>query len=250
MDPAPAPLVGDDPLRAPVIAGAQRLSAVDTVRARIALAIEHGLLSPDEALPADDAVADALGVGVSTVRRAFRSLADDGVVVRRRGRAGGTFVTAHPRTDRVEATAAYRSDADTVTDLIDRRALMESSLAQFAASAATADQLAELEKHIAAAASATDWSAFHAADERFHRGVAAASGQIWALESYGRTLESLYRYFVPYPVAYLQANNLEHVRLLEALRRGDGATAGEIARDHVLALHGSMFTGLDEPTVG
>lgn len=237
-----------DPLRAPVVAGVQRLSAVDTVRARIALAIEHGLLEPDEALPPDEAVAEALGVGVTTVRRAFRTLADDGVVVRRRGRAGGTFVAHGARTDRVTATEAFRADADTVNDLIDRRALMESALAQFAALAATAEQLDRLEKHIAAAAAARDWSTFHAADEQFHRSLAASSGQAWALESYGRTLESLYAYFVPYPVAFLQENNQEHARLVEALRRRDPGAAAAIARDHVLALHGTMFTGLDDRT--
>ena len=50
---SPAALTG------PAVAGITRLSAVDTVRARIALAVELGLLAPGEQLPSDAAVAAA-----------------------------------------------------------------------------------------------------------------------------------------------------------------------------------------------
>ena len=38
-------------LTAPAVAGIRRLSAVDTVRARISLAVDLGLLAPGEWLP-------------------------------------------------------------------------------------------------------------------------------------------------------------------------------------------------------
>ena len=63
----------------PAIAGITRLSAVDTVRARMALAIQLGLLGAGEQVPPDVEVAQAMGVSAITARRALKSLADDAV---------------------------------------------------------------------------------------------------------------------------------------------------------------------------
>ena len=57
------------------VAHITRLSALDTVRARIALAVEHGLLQPAERLPHNEDIADALDVSVTTARRALEKLA-------------------------------------------------------------------------------------------------------------------------------------------------------------------------------
>ena len=84
-------------LGAPALTGIRRLSALDTVRARIALAVELGLLKPGERLPANAEIARALGVAEITVRRALESLVGDGLIERRRGRGGGTSVAADHR---------------------------------------------------------------------------------------------------------------------------------------------------------
>jgi DNA-binding GntR family transcriptional regulator len=70
----------------------ERRSAMDAVRMRIGMAISLGLLKPGERLPDQEDVALGLSVSPITARRALASLAEQGVVVRRRGRAGGTFV--------------------------------------------------------------------------------------------------------------------------------------------------------------
>ncbi|MFF4292009.1 winged helix-turn-helix domain-containing protein, partial [Streptomyces sp. NPDC001633] len=83
-------------LNSPKLNGIRRLTALETVRARIAMAVDLGLLSPGERLPPTDAIAEALGVGEITVRRALGSLCADGVLERRRGRNGGTLVAERP----------------------------------------------------------------------------------------------------------------------------------------------------------
>ena len=90
---APRPRCG--PQR-PALGGIRRLSALDTVRARIALAVDLGLLAPGERLPPTDQIAAALGVSEITARRALVSLCADGVLERRRGRSGGTLVAERP----------------------------------------------------------------------------------------------------------------------------------------------------------
>ncbi|OBB09526.1 hypothetical protein A5761_29760 [Mycolicibacterium setense] len=240
-------------LSAPAVAGITRLSAADTVRARLELAMELDLMSGGERLPAESDIAEALDVSVATVRRALQTMADEGLVVRRRGRAGGTFVARSgaqvaPGGDRPSAT--FRADAAEVHRLIDLRALAEDALSAAAAQAATDEQLNTLDAIVAEAASSADWTGFHSADQRFHESVAAASGLAWANNTYCDVLHRLYRYYIPYPISYLHESNREHAQLVEALRRRDSRAAAEIARNHVLSLHKTMYVGLPQPTTG
>lgn len=240
-----------DPGRAPTaalvnhaVAGITRLSATETVRARIALAVQLQLMSPGDQLPSDAEVGQALGVSEITARRALKSLADEGLLSRRRGRAGGTFVAAEPVTVSVAAVSAYLADAQEVHGLIDRRVLIETALAHNAALHATAGQLDELDDCVARAAAAASWTEYHAADEAFHLAVARASGLAWAMPAYSEVLYGLYSYFLPYPVAYLHAVNEEHALLISALRDRDPVAAVRVIAQHVSVLHQTMFVGL------
>lgn len=243
-DPSAHPAV--QALLAPAVSGINRLSAADTVRARIGLAIELGLLAAGEQLPADAEVAAALGVSEITARRGLKSLANDGVLIRRRGRTGGTFVASPERPVTVDAVNAYRADAGAVHRLIDQRVLLECALTHHAALAASEQQLDELSGFVEDAARARNWTEYHAADEKLHLGVAAAAGIPWALPYYGQTLAALYRYFLPYPVAYLHGVNEEHRALVAALRERNPVGAVAIIEQHVSTLHHSMFVGLGD----
>lgn len=226
----------------------KRVTAVDTVRARISMAVSLGLLPPGERLPSESVIAATLGVGEITARRAIESLAEEGVLERRRGRAGGTFVaaagSARAREAGSEAIAAYLADGAEAHRLIDVRLLLEAALTHHAALHATDDHLEDLQRHIDAADAATSWAEYHLADERFHRGVAHASGLAWAIGYYDAVLTDLYAYFLPYPIAYLRESNGEHRALLDALRRRDPVAAVAIIEAHVAVLHDSMFMGL------
>lgn len=244
-----------DVLASPNVSHIRRLSAVDTVRARIMLALELGLLEQGEKLPPDGSIASTLGVSGITARRAVESLAAEGVLERRRGRNGGTFVapkrSSATREAAAEAVAAFRADREEVHRLIDIRVLLETAVTHHAALRATPEELAELQAHVDRASESTTWAAYHEADEEFHRGVARASGLDWALPHYDAVLAELYAYFVPYPISYLHQANHEHARIVEALGAHDPVAAVEVMTAHVSVLHRSMFVGLDEqPTDG
>jgi GntR family transcriptional regulator len=66
----------------------------DRVYRLIADAIESGELQPGDRIPAERALCEQLGVSRVTVRRAFRRLADDELIVSSAGR--GSFVSATP----------------------------------------------------------------------------------------------------------------------------------------------------------
>ncbi|MFG2827189.1 FadR/GntR family transcriptional regulator [Streptomyces sp. NPDC048434] len=240
-------------LNAPPLGGIQRLSALDTVRARIALAVELGLLAPGERLPPTDEIAAALGVGDITVRRALASLHADGVLERRRGRTGGTLVAERPAKGTVTEAAAYRAAAAEVHRLIDHRLVLECGVAHLAALHAGEAALDALDRLVGEMDAAESWTEFRGHDERFHLAVAEATGVTFAAAPYGAVLQDLYRYYLPYPLDTLRRSNCEHRALVDALRRGDPVGAAEVARRHVAQLHRTMFVGLMDgagPTAG
>lgn len=237
-----------DALAAPELAGITRLSALEAARGRIALAVDLGLLSPGTALPGERALAEAFCVSEITVRRAVKSLADEGVLVRRRGRNGGTFVAERSDQGRVHVAEAFQQDEATVHALIDERALIEAALAHHAALAATPEQIDALEDLVSRAAEAPDWPTYHALDQEFHLSAAAAAGLPWAMDRYRSILRRLYAYFLPYPVEHLHSvNATEHARFVAALRDNDPVRAVAEMQQHVLHLHTSMYVGLRRP---
>lgn len=232
------------PLTAPAVAGIRRLSAVDSVRARISLAVDLGLLRPGEWLPGNDSIAAALGVSGITVRRALVALCQDGILERRRGRNGGTRVVSAPARSAVRETEAYRAAGEEAHRLIDQRLVIECGVAHLAARNAAATELDELAELAERMESAADWAEFHRLDEAFHLGVAAATGIEAVSRHYAPVLHELYRYYLPYPLDYLRGSNAEHHELVAALRRGAAAECADISHRHVAVLHEAMFVGL------
>lgn len=234
-------------LGSPSLGAIRRTTAVDTVRARISLALELGMLAPGQRLPAPAEAARAFGVGEITVRRAYRALSAEGVVVLRRGHTGGTFIADAPMTGTVTEIAAYREDAVHVHALIDQRATLEAGLAALAGTRPQSRSLARLEALVEVMRTEPDWSSFREADAAFHTELAALAGVPGAADLHDRVSRELYAYFIPYRIDYLRASNEEHALLVDALRAGDPAAASRLAFDHVAELHQSMYVGLPGP---
>ncbi|MET1034370.1 MAG: FCD domain-containing protein [Arthrobacter sp.] len=234
------------PIEGAALAGIDRRTAIDAVRLRIGMAISLGLLGPGERLPAQSELALGLSVSPITARRALTSLAEQGVVVRRRGRGGGTFVADHPPAAVLRDLVAGPGESVEVHRLVDQRLLLECAVTHFAALNATPEQLDELDRLTARMAAAASWSAYHQADEEFHRLVGRSSALGGAVDAYVRVLAELYGFFLPYPIERLHEANRDHIRLVAALRHGDVEAAVEVSRGHVDALHRTMFMGLLE----
>jgi DNA-binding FadR family transcriptional regulator len=99
---------------------------------RLLQAIRLGVAAPGERLPAERDLATRLAVSRVTLREAIRALADAGYVESRRGRYGGTFVTAIlPPT----ASGRPREElATTLEDVLTLRRVLETGAAEAAAS--------------------------------------------------------------------------------------------------------------------
>ncbi|KAM9862004.1 hypothetical protein ACI1US_02110 [Leucobacter sp. BZR 635] len=220
-----------------------RLSAVETVRARILLAIEHALLAPSSKLPRVEHIAAGLEVSPITARRALESLVEDGVLTRRPGRGGGTFVAEAPPALGDSSVSAYRADTQAISSLIDQRSLMESAIVHAAALRATESDCAELDELIEQSQRASNWMDHHVPDSKFHRLVAEMSGLPEA-PAYLTVYEALHKYFVPYPMEELEEGRDEHRALVAAFRAKDPLTAVSVTRIHVDALRREMFPAL------
>lgn len=220
-----------------------RLSAVETVRARILLSIEHGLLAPGSRLPRLEFIASGLEVSQITARRGLESLVDDGVLRRQPGRGGGTFVADAPPELHDSSVSAYRADEQSIRRLIDQRSLMESAIVHEAALHATPEQCDELDRLIEQSQHAANWLEHHVPDSRFHHLVAEMSG-LPEVPAYVTVYEALLKYFVPYPMDQLEDGRDEHRALVAAFRAHDPGTAVAITRAHVDALRREMFVAL------
>lgn len=227
----------------PGAAAVTRLSAVDTVRARILLAIEHGLLATGSKLPKLATIANGLEVSEITARRGLESLVTDGVLVRRPGRGGGTFVAEAPPRLNDSSVGAYRADAQAISRLIDQRLLMECALHYESALVATPEQCDALDALIDESQGASSWLEHHGPDSEFHHLSVQISGRPEVATYFG-AYEALIKYFVPYPLDRLKTSWCEHRQLVQAFREHDAPAAVEITRAHVDALRREMFVAL------
>src|SRR5688572_14658891 len=147
---------------------------------RVVLHLEHliinGDLKPGDRLPAERELARQVGVSRPSVRAGLRSLAALGVVESRHG--AGTFITAGPpRLSSGPLSLMAALHGFTRDEMFEARRVLEVGAAGLAAEHAKGDGLAMMSEEITGMfASLDDPQAFLVHDVRFHRAVAAASG--------------------------------------------------------------------------
>ncbi|MDX9864947.1 MAG: FadR/GntR family transcriptional regulator [Anaerolineaceae bacterium] len=110
---------------------------------RLLSMIRDGYWLPGERLPAQRELAEALGVGMSTLREALQSLQTMGILEMRHGE--GTFVTNHPNDmyDRLVEMSLAMGETD-LQMLFEAREILETGFAFYAAIRATDEQIDNL----------------------------------------------------------------------------------------------------------
>ncbi|MCR5757385.1 MAG: FadR family transcriptional regulator [Selenomonas sp.] len=149
--------------------------AEDTAQSIIQYILENHL-KPGDKLPTEPVFMEKLGVGRGTLREGIKLLAARNILDIRQG--AGSYVS-HQRgiPDDPLGLTFIEDDKDLIVDMLDVRLLFEPHVARLAATKATpeeraaiVDQAAEVERCIAEGVS------YVAADARFHRLIAEASG--------------------------------------------------------------------------
>lgn len=159
------------------------------VAAQIIEKIANGELTPGSCLPSQRDLAQALGVGRSSVREAINALVVMGYLAPIQGK--GTFIRkilpeVDPGMEKLNAAFSTGS----IFDLMEARELLECRLAGLAADRADSAQILDL-KDALRQVSQTEkaYALFLDADIRFHEAVAEAAGNVilcelskWLLE--------------------------------------------------------------------
>lgn len=241
------PYFGDDAMavgrRGPGQQGRPRralgnVSGTELVRARIALEVRLGVLETGDRLPDAGVISGALAVSEITVRRALEVMCQDGLLERRRGRAGGTFVA--PDWSRA---AWHLRDAVAAAGLLDHAVVMEAGLVALAGPVEadrleTADSLCRQMVHAGGEELAL-------LDTRFHLALADALG---GEDNRERLADLLGRLCLLAPPPTGEGLNASNELLLEGLRAGDLEAAVSALRAHDAILREHLVPASSERT--
>lgn len=194
-------------------------------------AILDGVLAPDVWLR-EVAVSEALGVSRTPVREAFNRLEEEGLVVRTPG--VGAQVT---RLSFEDMSAVYQV-----------RGSLESLAADYATRQARPEHLAQFEKlheRMTAAAGAFDLPAFSRANVEFHHLLSVAADNAY-LSRLLSTVEVAIRRFGTRSLSQERMDAVlgEHAAIIDAMRDGDAARAGEAAAAHAAKARTSTLNRL------
>ncbi|GAA4683136.1 FadR/GntR family transcriptional regulator [Pseudonocardia yuanmonensis] len=212
------------------LATTRRAGLVEQVIEQVRAAVAAGEWPVGTRIPPEAELAEALGVGRNTVREAVRALAHAGLLEVRQG--DGTFVRATS-----EISGAIRRLAGTeLREVLQVRRLLEVEGARLAAAHRTPDELAELDRAMAAceeAERAADLAAFVRADLAFHQLVLRCAHNGVLAELY-RGLTEVVHASVATTVAGGRCES--HTGLLAAIRAGDATAAAAEAEDFLDSL--------------
>jgi DNA-binding FadR family transcriptional regulator len=205
----------------------------EQVADRIAADIRGGRLAPGDRLPSERDLARRLEVGRASVREAIAALQVAGMVQTRPG--SGSFVAAG---------AAERPSAppgSSPSDLLEARALLEPAVARLAAQRGGPD--GEAEELLAAmemAAADGDRGGWNDCDRRFHRRIAALTGNPVLLELADHIAavmdEPLWQRLRDDSIAVpgrAAIHLAEHRMIYEAIAEGDADAAELYATQHI-----------------
>ncbi|MGW4033554.1 FadR/GntR family transcriptional regulator [Streptomyces sp. NPDC004838] len=202
----------------------RRSGLTDQVIAQLRNQITSGEWPVGSRIPTEPALVEQLGVARNTVREAVRALAHNGLLDIRQG--SGTYVVA---TSELAGVMHRRFAEASPQHIAEVRSTLESSAARLAAERRTDRDLRQIETLLGrrdAAWEAGDAEGFAAADMTFHLAVVSAAHNEVLRELYADLGDLLRHEMID---GLRPAQHLDHARLVEAIRAGDGDTAASEA---------------------
>lgn len=238
-------LVGgaDDALFRPIRGG----NAFEETVERLLQALRLGVLAPGGRLPPGRELAARLRVSRVTLREALATLQSAGYLESRRGRYGGTFVTATPPVGSGTPRPSSRVAADVTADLDDVlqfRLVLEAGAAEAAAARSlTRAEREHLTERLAQCTGAA-FDDYRRLDSRLHLAVAEVAGSpsLTAAVADVRIRINELLDAIPLLAPNIEHSNRQHAAMVAAILAGDPAAARRGMAEH-LAGTGALLRG-------
>ncbi len=206
---------------------------IDHVREQIV----RGALGPGDRLPPERQLAEQLGLSRPTIRAGLKALSAMGVVHTRHG--SGTYISTDPLLETEPLRFAAALHGFTREEMFEARRMLEVAAAGLAAERATPTDIAHIADEVTNLfAAMEDRIKFLVHDIRFHRAVAAASGNP-IVASLVEMLSALYYEQRRDTAERATGPNLRdaaemHRRIYQAIRAGDDERARQAMNEHLL----------------
>jgi GntR family transcriptional repressor for pyruvate dehydrogenase complex len=218
----------------------------DAVIQRITQAIHEGRLKPGDSLPSEARIAASFGVSKPIAREAIRQLAAMGVVHIQQGKPTRVQALDAAPLDRFYRFAV-RGRTNGLTEAVELRRILEPPIAAHSAARRSDADVEKLDLILARMEDALgNVPLWIEADLDFHEAVAASSGnrlldfQIRGLRPVIREVMEIFNSRGARTADDWQLTFRRHVRVIEAIRSGDSATAEEAMQKHFEAAEAAI----------
>lgn len=222
----------------PVRAG----NAFEETVERLLTVIKLGFIATGERFPAERDLAAHLGVSRITLREAIRALQQAGYVESRRGRLGGTFVTAKPpRQDPGELRRLAAEESGQFTDALTFRMAVDIGAAQVLAGQVrdrgphACDQIAAVLGARLADLHAAGPEDYRRLDTMFHLAIADLTGSTLLAAASADARLRLNDMLDAIPVLWKNIENTapQHAAIATAILAGDPQAAARAVTEHL-----------------
>ncbi|SCK54270.1 FadR/GntR family transcriptional regulator [Streptomyces sp. WMMB 322] len=233
---------GNDPLAAvlrPVRAG----NGFEEALEQILQIVRLGLVPDGERLPAERDLAERLGISRVMLREVLKVLAEQGLVISRRGRYGGTFVhypqphspggeTAETADSPPRGAAAH--EGVDVQDTLRFREVLETGAAELCASRGLEKAEAARLRAALDATRNTALADYRRSDTLFHLTLVELAGSPTLTTQYAAVRAQVNDLLgrIPLLVRNLEHAQRQHAELVEAVLAGDPERARRVSREH------------------
>lgn len=208
--------------------------------------LENGDYPLNSRLPPERDLCERLGVKRNVLRKALARLEADGHIWRHVGK--GTFVGSPPSglLDDSSSIASRTNPAE----VMQARLTVEPELARLAALNATAAEISEMWRCIRGTRQAREWRTYEMWDNRLHRQVARASGNVCLLAVFDM-LNAVRRAVAWKRLRKHELNHdhhsfTEHDALVEAIEERDTEAAAALMRDHLRAVRRDLLASMPD----
>lgn len=191
---------------------------------------------PHQQLPTERELSEIFNASRMVVREALGRLEVSGLILKKVGAKGGTFVQPVTLHSHLRSPEEIHNNGIKLRELFQYREIIEPEAAYLAAGHITVEEIDQLEHYLMLTKSEDiSRELFRALDVKFHLGIAKASGNFY-LEKAVRMIRTKINPaldLMPFNDDIRQVNLVKHHQLIEALRAHDKDLAKALMQQHI-----------------